>query len=48
LGIAQELDTAAMTLWIKYRQHDGELSGGPFAGSLDAFSYVSAGGIAYF
>ena len=48
LGIAQEIDKAAMTLWLKYRQHDGELTGGPFDGGLDAFSYVSTGGIIYF
>jgi hypothetical protein len=48
LGIAQELDKAAMTLWIKYRQQDGELTGGPFAGGLDDFTYVSTGGIISF
>ena len=48
LGIAQELDKAAMTLWIKYRQHDGEFSGGPFAGGLDDFTYVGTGGIISF
>jgi len=47
-GVAQEIDKAAMTLWLKYRQHDGELTGGPFAGNLDAFQYVSAGGLIYF
>ena len=47
-GVAQEIDKAAMTLWLKYRQHDGELTGGPFAGDLDAFQYVSAGGLIYF
>jgi hypothetical protein len=48
LGIAQELDKAAMTLWIKYRQHNGELTGGPCAGALDDFTYVSTGGIISF
>jgi hypothetical protein len=48
LGVAQELDKAAMTLWLKYRQHDGEIIGGAFAGNLDAFRYVSAGGLIYF
>jgi hypothetical protein len=47
-GIAQEIDKAAMTLWLKYRQHDGELTGGPFDGGLDAFFYVGTGGIIYF
>jgi hypothetical protein len=48
IGIAQELDKAAMTLWVKYRQHDGELTGGPLEGGLDAFTYVSTGGIINF
>lgn len=37
-----------MTLWIKYRRHDGELMGGPFGGGLDAFFYVSGGGLISF
>ena len=48
LGVAQEIDKAAMTVWLKYRQHDGELRGGPLAGDLDAFRYISAGGLIYF
>lgn len=48
LGLAQEVDKAAMTLWIKYRQHDGTLTGGPLEGGLDAFTYVSTGGIIIF
>jgi hypothetical protein len=48
LGVAQELDKAAMTLWLKYREHDGQILGGTFAGDLDAFRYVSAGGLIYF
>ena len=47
-GAVQEIDSASMSLWIKYRQHDGELTGGPFDGGLDAFRYVSTGGIIYF
>ncbi len=47
-GAAQEIDSAAMSLWIKYRQHDGELEGGPYAGDLDAFRYISTGAILYF
>ena len=47
-GAAQEIDSAAMSLSIKYRQHDGDLDGGPFAGDLDAFRYISTGGIIYF
>jgi hypothetical protein len=47
-GIAQEIDSAAMSLWIKYRQHDGELEGGAFSGELDAFRYISTGALIYF
>ena len=37
-----------MSLWIKYRQHDGELTGGPLDGDLDAFRYISTGAILCF
>jgi hypothetical protein len=47
-GIAQEIDSAAMSLWLKYRQHDGELEGGAFSGELDAFRYISTGALIYF
>jgi len=47
-GVAQELDKAAITLWLKYRQHDGEVTGGPFSGGVDTFRYISAGGLIYF
>jgi hypothetical protein len=47
-GVAQEIDSAAMSLWLKYRQHDGELTGAPFAGELDAFRYISTGALIYF
>ena len=47
-GVVQEIDKAAMTLWLKYRQHDGDITGGPFAGDLDDFRYVSTGGLIYF
>lgn len=48
VGIAQECEKAAMTLWVRYRQHDGELTGGAYQGGLDAFTYVSTGGIINF
>jgi hypothetical protein len=47
-GAAQEIDSAATTLWLKYRQHEGELTGGRFGGVLDAFRYVSAGAMINF
>jgi hypothetical protein len=31
---AVQVDSAAMSLFITYRQHDGELDGGTFAGNL--------------
>ena len=37
-----------MSLWIKYRQHDGELTGGPLDSDLDAFRYISTGAILCF
>ena len=30
---------------LKYRAHDGEITGDPFSGGLDDFQYVSAGGL---
>jgi hypothetical protein len=33
---------------VKYRQHNGELTGGPFDGDLDAFRYVSTVAIIHF
>jgi hypothetical protein len=48
LGAVQEIDSAAMSVWLKYRQHDGELTGGSLAGELDAFQYISTGAIIYF
>jgi hypothetical protein len=32
---------------LKYRAHDGEITGDPFSGGLDDFQYVSAGGLIY-
>jgi hypothetical protein len=46
--LAQEIDSAATTLWLKYRQHDGALTGGRFDGGLDAFRYVGAGAMINF
>ena len=47
-GVVQEFDKAAMSMWIKYRQHDGEIEGDDFAGDLDAFRYISTGALIYF
>lgn len=48
LGVAQEFDKAALTLWIKFREHEGEVAGGALAGDLDSFRYVTTGGIINF
>jgi len=46
-GAAQEIDAAAMTLWIKYRQQAVDITG-PALGDIDDFRYVSAGGLINF
>jgi hypothetical protein len=47
LGAAQEIDAAAMTLWIKYRQQGVEIAG-PVLGDIEDFRYVTAGGLINF
>jgi hypothetical protein len=50
-GIAQELDAAAMTIYLKYQHYDASLSGlalSPAVTSLDSADFVSAGGIINF
>lgn len=47
LGFVQEIDAAAMSLWIKYREHRADVSGGGL-GSLDDFRYVSTGALINF
>lgn len=46
-GAAQEIDNAAMSLWIKYRQQAVSIDG-PGLGGIDDFRYVSAGGLINF
>ena len=46
-GAAQEIDAAAMTLWIKYRQQSVSIDGAGL-GDIDDFRYVSAGGLINF
>ena len=55
LGIVQEIDAAAMSLWVSYRRYEGDWSGtfnlgdpGPFAGSMDDVHYVKAGALINF
>lgn len=48
-GIAQEIDAAAMTVYVKYQHYDVEVSGIPAAiGSLDDMDLISLGGIINF
>ncbi|HEY8248607.1 MAG TPA: hypothetical protein VIG38_15190 [Hyphomicrobium sp.] len=42
----QEIDAASMSLWIKYRGHQVEMSG--IAVDIDDFRYVSTGAIINF
>lgn len=44
-GIAQEIDAAAMTLYLKYQRYDADVSGPPPVQQLDGLTLVSAGGL---
>jgi hypothetical protein len=43
----QEIDKAGMSVWLKFRQHEAEVTGGDF-GKLDTISFVAAGSIINF
>jgi hypothetical protein len=45
-GAAQEIDAAAMSLWIKFRQQEVIIGGAP--GDIDDFRYVSTGALINF
>ncbi len=45
IGAVQEIDAASMALWIKYREHDAEVTG---IGDIDSFRYVSTGAMINF
>ena len=47
LGAVQEIDKAAMSVWLKFRQHEAEVTGGDF-GKLDDINFVAAGSIINF
>lgn len=47
-GIVQELDGAAMSLWLKYRETGGSIAGAPGAGTIEALHTVSAGALINF
>ncbi|MGH6825413.1 porin [Methyloceanibacter sp.] len=46
-GAAQEIDAAAMTIWVKYRQQGVSITG-PGLNDVDDFRYVTAGGLISF
>ena len=50
-GIAQEIDAAAMTVYLKYQRYDADLSGAALSAAvrdLDSADFVSAGGVINF
>ncbi|MCB1519895.1 MAG: porin [Hyphomicrobiaceae bacterium] len=50
LGVVQEIDAAAMSMWLSYRHHEGEIAGG-LAGAgigLDEFHIVKFGALINF
>jgi hypothetical protein len=46
-GFVQEIDSASMSLWLKYREHHASVSGGSL-GEIDDFRYVSTGALINF
>lgn len=46
-GAVQEIDSASMSLWIKYREHQAEITG-IAPGGIDDFRYVSTGAMINF
>lgn len=47
-GIAQEIDAAAMTLYLKYQRYDGEMDGVATLTDIDALDLVSGGAVINF
>lgn len=47
-GVAQELDAAAMTVYLKYQHYDAEIAGAPALADLEALDLWSAGGLINF
>jgi predicted porin len=46
-GAVQEIDGASMSLWLKYREHQVDISG-PGLGGIEDFRYVSTGALINF
>ena len=48
-GIAQEIDAAATTVYLKYQHYDANVTGlSPTVGGLDSADFVSAGALINF
>ena len=47
-GVAQEIDAAAMTVYVKYQHYDADTTGGPALSNLEALDLWSAGGLINF
>ena len=48
LGALQQIDAAAMSVWVKYRHYDATITGGTLAGDFDAYQTVIMGGLINF
>ena len=49
LGAMQQIDAAAMSVWVKYRHYDIELQGGgALAGGYDSYDTVILGALINF
>ncbi len=48
VGVVQEIDNAAMSLWLKYRNIEGDVSGAPGTTNLDDIDFVVFGGLIAF
>jgi hypothetical protein len=47
MGAVQEIDAASMSIWLKYREHEAEITG-IAPGGIDDFRYVSTGAMINF
>lgn len=48
IGVVQNIDAAAMSLWLAYRHLDGEIEGGALDGDLDEYEFIKAGAVIMF
>lgn len=47
-GVVQEIDAAAMSIWIKYREQSASVTGAPAIGALDNLRTISTGALISF